>query len=105
MPSEKEVKDAARSGRNSEARCSVTGRACKCESRGGCQAHRTAVDNLPTSLVHRLRTLGVHLQVCKDDCDWAVDFDELHRIWPQPEIREIRRKLETAESLLKEILG
>jgi len=63
------------------------------------------VDHLPTALVHRLKTLRLHLQVCKDDCDYALDFDDLHRTWPQPEVRDIRRKLETAESLLKEILG
>ena len=101
---EKEVKDRARA-ENSGDVCRVTGRACKCVGGGGCRGYRTSVDSLPTALVHRLKTLALHLNVAKDDCDWCVDFDELHRIWPQPEIREIRRKLETAESLLKEILG
>lgn len=104
---EKEVKDAARERRSggSEARCSVTGRACKCDARGGCQAQRTSVDRLPNPLVHRLKTLALHLEVAKDDCDWCTEFDEMQRIWPQPEIRDIRRKLETAQSLLREILG
>ena len=63
------------------------------------------MDNLPKALVSRLRTLKLHIQVAKDDCDWALDFDEQERIWPKPEVRDIRRKLEAAESLLKEIIG
>ena len=64
------------------------------------------VDNLPVPLVHRLRTLRLHLQVCKEDCDWATAFDEAFtRRWPHPEIRDVRRKLETAEAMVGELLG
>jgi len=110
MPSERDVKlhglkTDQRSRGGSEALCSVTGRSCKCQSRGRCQAHRTSVDNLPTELVHRLKTLQLHLWVCQDDCDYVVEYDDFYRIWPQPEVRDIRRKLEAAESTLKEILG
>lgn len=87
-----------------KALCSVTGKPCRCGDSGRCRSYRASVDNLPTALVHRLRTLGVHLQVCKDDCDWSLEYDEVYRIWPKPEVREIRRKLETCEAILKEIL-
>lgn len=85
--------------------CSVSGKPCRCGDGGGCSSYRTSVDNLPTALVHRLRTLQLHLQVCQQDCDWVADYDARRRIWPQPEVRDIRRKLETAEAILKEILG
>lgn len=68
--------------------------------------YRSSKDNLTTAFRSRLKTLLVHLDVCKDDIDWCQQYDDgLERIWPQPELRDIRRKLETATAMVKEILG
>jgi len=63
------------------------------------------VDNLPNALVRKLKTLHLHIDIARQDTLDIADFDERYRIWPQPEIRDIRRKLDTAQRILEEILG
>ena len=84
--------------------CSVSGRPCRCDNSRGCKANRRSVDNLPTELIQRIKTLLLHVQVCQDDCDFAADYDDLVRIYPQPELRDVRRRLVETERVLKEIL-
>ena len=104
---EKEYKEAARLGlvaENSGAMCSVTGRPCKCVNSGRCRAHRSSVDNLPNELVRRLKTLYLHIDIARDDTFDIEGYDEGSRQWPQPEIRDVRRKLDSIQRTLEEIL-
>lgn len=88
-----------------EATCSVTGKRCKCGSSDSCRAHRTSVDNLPTELVRRIKTIHLRIDNARDAAIHAEDYDEQYRIWPQPELREARRLLDEAQRILERVLG
>lgn len=84
--------------------CSVTGKPCRCRDSGGCRAHRTSVDSLPNEVVQRLKVLHLHLEITRQDTLDITGYDERTRIWPQPEVRDIRRKLDAIMRTIEEIL-
>lgn len=100
MATEREVKLGIR-----ETTCSITGKRCKCDSGDSCAMYRQGVDNLSTALVSRLRTLRLHVGVALDDCEWICDYDSFERTYPQPEVRDIARKLRAITASLDEILS
>jgi len=105
MPNEREVKLGIKDPQAGI--CSVTGRSCHCGNGEGCdgRSYRQGVDNLPTALVSRLRTLRLHAGICLDDCAWIEDFDGFRRTYPQPEVRDIDRKLRAIVTTLDEVLS
>lgn len=104
MANEREVKMGIKPA-DSGAVCSTTGRPCKCDSGDSCRVYRQGVDNLPTALISRLRTLQLHVNICLQDCEWIEDFDGFTRTYPQPEVRDISRKLRAIDATLTEVLG
>jgi hypothetical protein len=91
---------------SSEARCSVSGRACKCGARGGCSSNSPRLDPPTTETVRWLRSARLYLDAAKVAVDSALGGEEqLVRKYPAPEIREIRRKVVTAIAMIDEIGG
>jgi len=107
MPNEKEVKDAARkrSSGAREALCSSTGRACKCGAGAGCTRVRSAVDPIPKDMVRWLRTARIRLVEANDNLDQVTEDYLIRRAYPGPEVREIRRKVQTAIAMIDELGG
>lgn len=107
MPNEKEVKDAASEGRsrNPEPWCSATDSPCECVAGGGCQALRGKLDEVPKATVRHLRSARLYLEAAKDHLDEIQDEHLQTRRFPGPEVREVRRKVVTAQALIDEIGG
>lgn len=84
--------------------CSVTGKPCRCRDSSGCRAHRTSVDSLPNELVQRLKVLHLHLEIPRQDTLDIELYDNRTRVWPLPEVRDIRRKLDEMMRSIEEIL-
>jgi hypothetical protein len=102
MPNEREVRLGLVGDR--QALCSVTGRRCKCGDGDSCRAYRESSHNLPNELVRRIKTLWVHLDIARQDALDIADYDDQVRIWPQPEIRDIERRIETCIKTIEDIL-
>ena len=100
---EKEVREGR--GRNPVPLCSATSLPCECVAGGGCKAHESLLDKIPAETVRELATLRLHLGICKDDCDRLAGFADYYRKYPQPEIRDIRLKLVTIQSMIDELIG
>ena len=98
MPNEKQVKEAAL--------CSVTQRDCGCDEGNGCAERmaRAGVDPTAVQTLRWLRTANVYIGEACHTLDNIQDPYELQRQYPAPEVREIRRKLETAMAMIQEIL-
>jgi hypothetical protein len=98
---EKEVKDAARTGV-----CSVTGRSCKCAVSDGCRVlGKPALDKVPKESVRALRATRILLEAGLDALDECTEDYLRVRAFPGPEVREVRRKVVTAISMIEEIGG
>lgn len=52
-----------------------------------------------------LRTAAIKLEAAKDDIDQVQEDHLRTRAYPGPEVREVRRKIVTAISMLQEIIG
>ena len=102
MANEKEVRTGER-----RATCSVTGRSCGCGDSGRCESRlgRGNVDPIAGENVRTLKTVRVYLEACKDNLDAIQQDALLHRKYPGPEVREIRRKCETAQAMIDELVG
>ena len=106
MPNEREVKEAARRARNPEPVCSATSSPCECLAGGGCKALQPILDAPTKEAVRWLRSARLYLDAAKVALDSALGGEELLvRKYPAPEIREVRRKVVTAMSIIDEIGG
>ena len=103
MPNEREVKESARSRKPV---CSVTRDPCECLAGGGCKALQPILDPPAKEAVRWLRSALLYLDAAKFALDSALGGEELLvRKYPAPEIREVRRKVVTAMSMIEEIGG
>lgn len=107
MPSEKDVKDAARkrSSGSREAICSRTGRPCECESGGGCQTVGGGLDPVSAETLRLIKTARIYLEAAKNTLDDINPEWERVRRYPAPELREVRRKVVTGIAMIDEIGG
>lgn len=76
--------------------CSVTGRACRCESGAGCVKPRGGprVDTTASGALLWARTAILRLQNASDALDLALDKLIFERPFPSPEWREAKRRIE-----------
>jgi len=103
MPNEREVKESARSRKPV---CSVTRDPCECLDGGGCKNLQPKLDPPAKETVRWLRAARLYLGAAKFSLDSALGGEELLvRKYPAPEIREVRRKVVTAMSMIEEIGG
>lgn len=107
MPTEKEVKDAARKRRYGIAQgmCSISSRPCECESGNGCRPNKPKLDSVPIKDVRALQTARIYLEAAKGRLDDVQDEYMRTRKFPGPEVREVRLKLVTAQSMIDEIIA
>jgi hypothetical protein len=86
--------------------CSVTGRPCKCDDGRGCRRGEPVLDKPTVETLRHLRTARLYAQAAAFKIDDVLgDEHLLQRRYPQPEAREVRRKLATAISMIDEICG
>lgn len=100
---EKEYKDAARKGQI----CSVSGRACKCESGEGCTRARggSSLDEVADSSIRWARVSILRLTDAVEALDLAVDFLRYSRRAPAPEWRDKLRRMNALIRELEEEIG
>ena len=103
MPNEREVRTGEK-----PALCSVTGNCCRCGDSGRCESRlgESRLDPPAVEAVRWLRAARLYLGAAKHSLDSALGGEELLvRKYPAPEIREVRRKVVTAMSMIEEIGG
>jgi len=96
---EKEYKESVRSGAPV---CSISGRPCECLAGGGCKNRESVLDGLPDETVRALKTLWLHLDIARQDTLIINDDASFERRFPQPEVRDMRRKL---DAMLRDLEG
>ena len=103
MASEKEVRE----GSVRYPVCSRTGARCECECGLGCssKADEPKLDKIAVEDVRHLKTARIYIEAAKDHLDEIQEKFLLTRRFPGPEIRDVRRKLETAQALIDELRG
>lgn len=67
--------------------------------------HRLPTETYPVYGVRKVKTAIIYIQAAQEALDHALELDEWSRAWPTPEIRDIRRKLDTAIAMAEEIVG
>jgi hypothetical protein len=63
------------------------------------------VDPVTNEVIRSLKTALIYCDCIKDILDIALDVDQFQRPYPKPEVRDVRRKIETCEAMLREIIG
>jgi hypothetical protein len=64
-----------------------------------------ALDPVPAAVVRALRSAKLLLQGSVDHLDTVAEDYLIRRAFPGPEVREVRRKIVTAMSMIDEIGG
>lgn len=85
--------------------CSVTGCPCKCGPGDQCQAGKPKLDKVSDENIRSLKTARLYLEAVKDRLDEVQEEHIRARRFPGPEVREIRRKVVTAQAMIDEVIA
>ncbi len=100
---EKEVKEAAAAG---GAVCSITGRRCKCDVRSGCANRNERLDRAPEEVVRWIAVAHIRLDGVREALLEAQDSaGGKRRLFPLPEARDWRRRIDELQREIESVLS